>query len=59
MSLVVKLIIGGWATWFALIGFYALDESGKLLKIRRRIALLLEPGLNVPEDLQSEGEDLA
>jgi len=62
MSLVVKLIIGGWTTWFALIAFYALDESGKLLRARRRIALWLEPTLNTTlqeRGLQAEAEDAA
>ena len=42
MSFVVKLMIGGWTTTLAMIGFCALNESGKLLKIRERIAQWLE-----------------
>lgn len=38
MSIIVKLIITGWITTFAMIGFFALKESGKLRKIRRRIS---------------------
>jgi hypothetical protein len=62
MSLVVKLIIGGWSAWFALIAFYALDESGKVLRVRRRIALWLEPTPDVmmqERDLQGEAKDAA
>jgi hypothetical protein len=62
MSIVVKLIIGGWSTWFALIAFYALDESGKLLRVRRRIALWLEPTPDVTmqkRGLQAEAQDAA
>jgi hypothetical protein len=58
----VKLMIGGWSTWCALIGFYALDESGKLLKIRRRIALWLEPtrdGMMPDRGLRGDAEDAA
>jgi hypothetical protein len=43
MSLVMKLMIGGWATTLAMIGVCALNESGKLFKIRKRIASWLEP----------------
>ena len=35
------LMIGGWACTFGMIGFYALSESGKLLRLRQRIALWL------------------
>jgi hypothetical protein len=42
MSFVLKLIIGGWCTAFAMIGFCALNESGKLANIQKRIALWLE-----------------
>lgn len=42
MSSVLKLMIGGWVTAFAMFGFCALNKSGKLLKIRERIALWLE-----------------
>ena len=43
MSLVVKLMIGGWTTTLLMIGVCALNESGKLNNLRRRIALWLEP----------------
>jgi hypothetical protein len=42
MSIIVRLMIGGWATSFAMFSFVALNESGKLLRIRQRIALSLE-----------------
>jgi len=45
MSVVVMLMIFGWSTFFAMIAFYALKESGKLLKIRRRMALWLDNSL--------------
>lgn len=41
MSLVMKLIIGGWFSTFAIIGVCALNESGKLLKFRQRLTLWL------------------
>jgi hypothetical protein len=59
MSVVVMLMIGGWIATLSMVVVCALHESGKLLKIRRRIALwLLEtsnPEVRVPEeDLQPE-----
>jgi hypothetical protein len=39
MSLVFKLIIGGWSTAFAMFGLLALHESGKLRQVRTRIKL--------------------
>lgn len=42
MSLVVKLMIGGWITTLTMIGVCALNESGKLLKIRKRMAIWLD-----------------
>jgi hypothetical protein len=59
MSRIVMLIIGGWACTFAMIGFYALSESGKLLQIRKRIELWLETGPTPEENPQSQGESLA
>jgi hypothetical protein len=63
MSLVVKLMIGGWATTVAMIGFCALHESGKLHKIRERIALWLESSAALVrpagEGLQPDRENLA
>jgi hypothetical protein len=41
MSIIVKLMIGGWATTLAMIGYCALNESGKLFNLRNRIASLL------------------
>jgi hypothetical protein len=42
MSIVVKLMIAGWTGTFAMIGFFALKESGKLLRIRQRVASWLQ-----------------
>ncbi len=42
MSVVVMLMIGGWTTTLCMFAFCALKESGKLLKIRRRMALWLD-----------------
>jgi len=52
------LMIGGWACTFGMIGFYALSESGKLLKIRKRIALWLETDRAPEGSLQPEGDSL-
>ena len=46
MSLFVELMIGGWTTAFAMIAFFALRESGKLLKIRKRMTLWLDPAVS-------------
>jgi hypothetical protein len=43
MPLFVKLMIGGWTGTLAMIAFCALNESGKLLNIRKRLASWLEP----------------
>ena len=63
MSIVVMLMIGGWVTTFAMYGFFALDESGKLLEIREHVALWLETlaaQVRMPEEgLQAEREDAA
>jgi hypothetical protein len=63
MSIVDEVIIGGWTTAIAMIGFCALHESGKLLKIRRRIAFWLETAANSvrprAESLQPERENAA
>jgi hypothetical protein len=42
MSFIVKLIIGGWLSTFAIIGVCALNQSGKLLKFRNRLASWIE-----------------
>jgi hypothetical protein len=63
MSIVDGVMIGGWTTAVAMIGFCALHESGKLLKIRIRIAFWLETAANLvrprAESLQPERENLA
>jgi hypothetical protein len=45
MSIVVMLMIFGWSAFFAMIAFYALKESGKLLRLRRSVALWLDDTL--------------
>jgi len=45
MSVVMMLMIGGWAATFSLVGICALNESGKLHRIRRRLALWLDASL--------------
>ena len=42
MSIVLRLIIVGWIVTPAMIGCYALSESGRVNAIRKRIALWLE-----------------
>jgi len=63
MSLFAKLMVGGWTLAIAMIGFFALYESGKLLKIRKRMAAWLETSaapIAMPEEsLQPENEDVA
>jgi hypothetical protein len=64
MSLVSKLMIGGWITTLAMIGVCALNESGKLLEIGRRIVLWLETpasavGRTSKESLQLGARDAA
>jgi len=49
-----ELIIGGWSATFAMIGFYALQESARLADLRRRIARWLEPAAS-PEVRMPEG----
>ena len=55
MSIVVMLMIFGWSTTFAMVGFCALKDSGKLLKIRRSVALWLDNTLTPAEDSGNEG----
>ncbi len=61
MSLFVTLMIGGWTTAIAVIGFFALKESGQLLRIHKRIGLWLEdstaPVRRPEEGLQPEREN--
>jgi hypothetical protein len=60
MSLVVKLIISGWLTTFATIGFCALNESGTLRNIGKRMALWLETSAPDAEGrLQPDSENIA
>ena len=48
MSVVVMLMIGGWTTTLCMFAFCALKESGKLLKIRRTMALWLDASVAAP-----------
>jgi hypothetical protein len=64
MSIFVKLMISGWLTSFAMIGYCAACESGKLLRLRQRIGWWLDSlktaAAGTPaKGLQSESEDLA
>ena len=59
MSLFVKLMIGGWSSAIAMIGYFALEESGVLLQIRRRVALWLETEQAPKESRLPEREDAA
>ncbi|MGH9501828.1 MAG: hypothetical protein ACRD20_03165 [Terriglobales bacterium] len=60
MSVVLKLMIGGWVTTFVMIGVCALNQSGKLLRIHQRLGQWLEtlvaPGLDSPAAAQRDGE---
>ena len=42
MSIVILLMIGGWVTTLSIICLCGLKESGKLLKMRRNLALRLD-----------------
>jgi hypothetical protein len=42
MTVVTKLIIGGWISEIGLVCIFALNESGKLLKMHRRLGQWLE-----------------
>lgn len=42
MSFFAELMIGGWTAALAMFGFLALNESGNLVRTRRRIAGWLE-----------------
>jgi hypothetical protein len=59
MSRFLMLMIGGWASTFAMVGFYALSESGKLLEIRKHIASWLETDHTPEESTQPAGDSLA
>jgi hypothetical protein len=56
MSLFFKLMVGGCSTAFAMFGFLAFKESGKLLEIHTRIGLWLE---NVNSSGQHARRELA
>ncbi|MFZ3339625.1 MAG: hypothetical protein WA609_01610 [Terriglobales bacterium] len=64
MSLVIMLMIGGWVTTLSMVGICALNESGKLRTIRRRLALWLLANPAGPvgapqEGLRPESENVA
>jgi hypothetical protein len=63
MSLVSKLMIGGWITTLAMIGLCALNESGKLLELGRRMVSWLEAspwvGRTPNEGLQPDAREAA
>jgi hypothetical protein len=63
MSLFMMIMMAGWITTLAMIGFFALEESGKLIKIRQRVALWLEssasPVIATPEESLEPGSDEA
>jgi hypothetical protein len=65
MHLVVKLIIFGWIATFAMVAAFALSESGKTLKIRRRVAAWLRAPAGPASSrisngrLQADEEDVA
>jgi hypothetical protein len=59
MSPFVKLMIGSWSSAIALIGYFALKESGVLLQICRRVVLWLETEHTPGESVFSEREDAA
>jgi hypothetical protein len=59
MSPFVKLMIGGWSSAIAMIGYFALEESGVLLQIRRRVLLWLETEHAPEESVLPEREDAA
>ena len=56
MSFFLTLMACGWITTVAMFGFCALNESGKLNKIRERIALWL--GTSVPKIVRTPEESL-
>jgi hypothetical protein len=55
MSLFVILIIAGWIAAIAMIGCFALSESGKVLEIRKRIALWRETSAAVEVAASDDG----
>jgi hypothetical protein len=63
MSLVSKLMIGGWSTKLAMFRVCSLNESGKLLEIGRRMVSWLETsplvGRTSNESLQPDVREAA
>jgi hypothetical protein len=62
MSLFMGLMIGGWTAAAAMFAFFALKESGQLLRIRRRMALwLYQPAsqaiVSLEHGFEAESED--
>jgi hypothetical protein len=58
MTLFFMLMIGGWTSAIAIIGSFALAESGKLLEIHRRIGFWLEKDSVSEASPQNERENL-
>jgi hypothetical protein len=54
----LMLMIGGWTSAIAVIGFFALAESGKLLEIHRRTGFWLEKDSVSRASAQNERENL-
>jgi hypothetical protein len=61
MSLFAELMIASWTVAIAMIGCCALHQSGKLLRIRKRMELWLETSVTrtPAESLEAESEDAA
>jgi hypothetical protein len=57
MSFFGELMIGGWTTALAMFGFLALNESGNLVRARRRIAGWLESAAVVHASEESLQQD--
>jgi len=53
MSVVIKLLVGGWIVEGALVALCALNQSGGLIKIHKRVGEWLRavapPNIGVPE----------
>jgi len=60
MSLFVKLMIASWTIAIAMVGCCALRQSGKLLKIRKRMASWRETSATRTSEgsLEAESEDV-
>jgi hypothetical protein len=61
MSIIVMLIIGGWSATLSMIAVCALNESGKLHKIRRHAALWIDSSLHAaaPASEKNLGREVA